>query len=325
MKALVVGSHGFIGSRIVRKLVDYGFEVFGVDSLSVYKPKNIKQYYQNLQYKNDKLVNNLVDFKRINLTESHQVQEICNDFKPTHVINCGGISVADVCASNIAEAVSSIYLLNSALLQALKGNTNLQKYVYLSSSMVYGDFGMNLPNEEYLPNPKDPYGAIKLGGESLIKSFSEQWSLPYTIIRPSAVYGPLDSNLRVSGIFMARASQGQDLLVADETESLDFTYIEDTASGILEAILSPKSLNQTYNISRGESRTILELARIIVSYFPNSKVVVGKNVEYMPGLERPKRGSLDISKAKSELNYNPRYSLEEGIKEYVKFWQDFYS
>ena len=324
MRALVIGSHGFIGSRVVDQLAKQGVQVYGVDSLSVYKPKNIKQYYLNLLYKNENLVDKLSGFKRINLTDSHQVNELLNEFKPTHIINCAGISVADVCAENINEAVSSIYLLNSAILQAIKNDSNIERYVYLSSSMIYGDFGTNFPDENSLPNPKDPYGAIKLGGESLIRSFNAQWQLPFTIIRPSAVYGPLDSNLRVTGIFMEKAAKGQTLVVADQNESLDFTYVEDTVKGIMSVLNNSTALNETFNISRGESRTILDLAKLITKHYPKSKIQIGGNVEFMPGLERPKRGSLNINKARELLNYKPTFDLEAGIEEYVKFWNKTY-
>jgi len=325
MRALVIGSHGFIGSRVVSRLLDEGATIYGIDSLSIYKPENLNQYYKNLMIRHEDVHSKLIKFKRAFVSDPQQITEIDKEFKPTHIINCAGISVADVCAKSITEAVSSIYLLNSSILQGVKDSNTLERYIYLSSSMIYGDFEVESPSENFLPNPKDPYGAIKLGGESLIKSFNRQWGLPFTIVRPSAVYGPLDSNLRVTGIFMSNASNGKPLIVADKNESLDFTFIEDTVSGIVSSINSSKAQNQTYNISRGEARTILKLAEIIAGYFPGVEIEVRDSVEFMEGLARPKRGALDISKARQELSFNPVYNLEKGIEKYVEFWQNTYN
>ena len=154
---------------------------------------------------------------------------------PASWINLGGTPVADVCKVNIDEAVSSIYLLNCNILQALKEYDALDRYVYASSSMAYGDFPSEPPDEDSPKRPKDPYGAIKLGGEALVESFHRQFDLPFVIIRPSAVYGPLDSNMRVTGIFMLNAHLGKPLRVNNRSEQLDFTYVEDTADGIVRA------------------------------------------------------------------------------------------
>jgi nucleoside-diphosphate-sugar epimerase len=123
---------------------------------------------------------------------------------------------------------------------------------------------------------------------------------------------------------MEKAANGQTLVVADQNESLDFTYVEDTVKGVMSVLNNSSSLNETFNISRGESRTILDLAKLITKYYPKSKIQIGGNVEFMPGLERPKRGSLNINKARELLNYEPAFDLEAGIEEYVKFWNKTY-
>ena len=95
------------------------------------------------------------------------------------------------------------------------------------------------------------------------------------IIRPSAVYGPLDSNMRVTGIFMLTAHLGKPLRVNDRSEQLDFTYVEDTADGIVRACTTKQALTETFNITRGESRTIEDLAIEIKKQFPLTEIQQG--------------------------------------------------
>ena len=215
----------------------------------------------------------------------------------------------------------SIYLLNSNLLQSLKQHDALERYVYVSSSMVYGDFPPEPPDEDAPKRPKDPYGAIKLGGEALVQSFHRQFDLPFVIIRPSAVYGPLDSNMRVTGIFMLNAHLGKPLRVNDRSEQLDFTYVEDTADGIVRACTRKEALTETFNITRGEGRTIDELAIEIQKQFPAIEIQYGAPPEHMQGLVRPNRGALNIEKARRLLEFNPKVSLPEGIERYARQWR----
>jgi nucleoside-diphosphate-sugar epimerase len=322
--ALVIGSHGFIGGYVCQRLIEGGWEVVGVDSLNMYKPQQYMLYMRHFDVRQRTQLAGLSHFYRMDGSHAVEMARIIARHRPAIVLNLGGTPVADVCKQNIDEAVSSIYLLNAALLQALKEYDGLDRYVYVSSSMVYGDFDQASPSEDTPKRPKDPYGAIKLGGEYLVQSFHRQFKLPYVIIRPSAVYGPLDSNMRVTGIFMLNAHTGRPLRVHDETEQLDFTYVEDLAEGIVRALTRPEALNHTFNMTRGEGRTIGDLAREIQRQFPWTQIQYGAAAEHMQGLIRPMRGTLDISLAKRVLDYNPRYSLADGIAKYAEEWKSLH-
>jgi UDP-glucose 4-epimerase len=319
--ALVIGSHGFIGGYVSHRLIESGWDVIGVDSLSMYKPQQYMLFMRHFEVRHKTQLAGLRQFYRMDGSHSTEMARVIARHRPSIVLNLGGTSVADVCKQNIDEAVSSIYLLNASLLQSLKDYDALDRYVYVSSSMVYGDFEEQSPAEDTPKRPKDPYGAIKLGGEYLVQSFHRQFTLPYVIIRPSAVYGPLDSNMRVTGIFMLNAQMGRPLRVHDETEQLDFTYVEDLAEGIVQALTQPEALNQTFNMTRGEGRTIADLAREVQRHFPWIEVQYGAAAEHMQGLIRPTRGALDISKARQLLRYDPKHSLADGIAKYAHAWK----
>lgn len=319
--AVVVGSHGFIGAYVCRNLINLGWKVIGIDSLSMYKPENWQMHQKHFHTRQTELLPQLAEFYRVDASQAVEVIEILEQHKPQIVINVGGSSVADQCKKNIGEAVNSIYLLNANLLQCLKNLDSLNRYTYISSSMVYGDFDTKEPSEDSPKKPKDPYGAIKLGGEYLVESFNRQFDLPYTILRPSAVYGPLDSNLRVTGIFISNAFKGKPLQVNNPEECLDFTFVEDAAEGIVKASLHDNGKNQTFNMTRGAARTIHEFALEINKHVPNSEIVVGQKDEHMPGLVRPKRGTLSMNKSISLLGFQPKIDIEEGVERYVESWR----
>jgi nucleoside-diphosphate-sugar epimerase len=323
-RALVIGSHGFIGGYVCERLLAGGFEVVGVDNVNLYKPQQWKMFMRHYEIRQERQLKGLSAFYRMDAAQGGEIAKVIAKHKPNVVLNLGGTSVADVCKVNIDEAVSSIYLLNCNILQALKDHDSLDRYVYASSSMTYGDFPPEPPDEDAPKRPKDPYGAIKLGGEYLIQSFHRQFDIPYVVVRPSAVYGPLDSNMRVTGIFMLNAHLGKPLRVNDRGEQLDFTYVEDTADGFVRACTRPEAVNETFNITRGESQTIEELAIEVQRQFPGTEIQYGASAEHMQGLVRPNRGALNIDKARRLLGFVPRVSLPEGIARYAHEWRAIY-
>ena len=157
---------------------------------------------------------------------------------------------------------------------------------------------------------------MKLGCEYLIKAYSKQYGINYTIVRPSAVYGPTDCNGRVVELFVTNALQGKPIVLENAgLHKLDFTFVEDIARGFS---LSTKKMasNKTFNITYGEGRSIGDLARVIGDYIPSTKTIIKKVDTY-----RPNRGTLDISLARKYLGYNPHFSLEKGIRCYIDFIQ----
>jgi nucleoside-diphosphate-sugar epimerase len=193
--------------------------------------------------------------------------------------------------------------------------------MYFSSSMVYGHF-LRDKNNEILPatedqvcSPVDVYGAMKLGGEIMVKTYHLRYGLNYTIIRPSAVYGPTDCNKRVTELFLLNALN-KEVLTLDNggLHKVDFTYIDDLVKGTLLALHSPEANNETFNISCGQGRSIKELADIVAKLIPETIITINQSKPY-----RPNRGSLDISKAYNKFGFKPEHNLEKGMKKYYEF------
>jgi UDP-glucose 4-epimerase len=190
---------------------------------------------------------------------------------------------------------------------------NVKKFIYISSSMVYGDFTDDV-TEDYDCKPQGQYGIMKLTGEHLVKDYSRRNCFSYTIIRPSAVYGPLDVEDRVIAKFMLTAMRDGTLNVNGANETLDFTYVEDAADGIVGAALSDNTENKTYNITKSHSRTLLDAANLAVKIAGKGTINVrDKDADF------PSRGALNIDAARKDFGYDPKVDVEEGFEKYYEW------
>jgi nucleoside-diphosphate-sugar epimerase len=186
----------------------------------------------------------------------------------------------------------------------------VKRLVFISSSMVYGDFDDNV-TEDAICNPQGEYGILKLAGEGLVKDYNRKYGLNYTIIRPSAVYGPLDLSDRVISKFLLTAMGNGELTVNGENETLDFTYVDDAATGIAQAGLSEEAENKTYNITKSHSKTLLAAAQLAVEIAGKGSITITSKDD-----DFPSRGALDITAAVNDFGYNPKVDIEEGFNLY---------
>jgi len=193
---------------------------------------------------------------------------------------------------------------------------NVKKFVYISSSMVYGDFvdGMK---EDGNTKPKNIYGEAKLTGERMVKLFAKRDGLNYNIIRPSGVYGPGDMPDRVVAKFFAKAMKNETITLHNGNNKVDFTYRQDAATGIIQAALSSVA-NVSFNITAGNATSLRTLAEMIIEITDSRSEIedIGNHKLY------PMRGTLDISRAKDLLGYEPKFSLKEGLQNYYEWLQN---
>jgi GDP-D-mannose dehydratase len=163
--------------------------------------------------------------------------------------------------------------------------------------MAYGNFLHDEVTEDHPLNPVGIYGALKVAGEKMVIAYQQVFGLNYTIIRPSALYGPGCVSRRVGQVFIENAFTGLTLRVdGDGGERLDFTYIDDLIQGTLLMMRNPAARNEIFNLTYGASRPISDLVAIIRRYFPDVRV---ESVE-RDG-QMPVRGTQNIKKAVSLL------------------------
>ena len=155
----------------------------------------------------------------------------------------------------------------------------------------------------------------------LIKAFSNVFSLNYTIVRPSALYGERCISNRVIQIFLENAFEKRDISInGDGKEKLDFTYIDDFCDGIYKIIKKKsKSINQIFNLTYGNSQSILNLKNMIRKKFKNQKFLHKKRDKLMAI-----RGTLSIKKANKLLNYKPKFKIDEGFEKYYSWYRKIY-
>ena len=306
MNILVSGGLGFIGHEVVGLLKDHN--VMSIDSMTNYDFIPQAQMTKLFELRESEVVN-----KQIDIRDQSDVNDVFDEFKPDVVIHLASYPRQKVVLENprIASEVMSTGLIN--LLEASK--KTVSKFVYVSSSMVYGDFD-DLVDETEQCRPRGQYAIMKYMGEKLVEDYSKHFD--YTIIRPSAVYGPRDVEDRVLSKFVLGALNNDTLAVRGADEVLDFTYVTDTAQGI--ALASTKDCKyDIYNVTRCELLpvTLAQAATTVID-------IVGRGgwLEYNKDPNFPSRGRLSIARARTDLGYEPRVDFEQGCRQYIEWMKD---
>lgn len=311
-KILVTGGLGFIGHNVVRRLLDHGYEVAVTDTQTNYGivPQDELDYL--LSERMTIIGEVALKCHRVDISDIQGVDWLVRTYRPDTVIHLASFPRQKVVNKNpqLGSRSMSEGLLN--LLEASVRNS-VCRFLYVSSSMVYGDFTDDV-TEQAECRPQGQYGIMKLAGEWLVRDYTRKYGMTHTIIRPSAVYGPRDVEDRVISKFLLTAMRGGTVCVNGATETLDFTYVDDVADGIVSAAIEPQANNQTYNITRSHSKTLLAAAELAV------KIAGRGNIEVRDrDASFPSRGSLDITAARRDLGFDPQVDIEEGFQRYYEW------
>lgn len=308
MKILVTGGLGFIGHHVVNRLESLGHEVIIIDTQTTYGivPQTEIDFLiaQRRQFVHTDRIYGL------DVANRSDTAWLVAHHRPTHVLHLASFPRQKVVNANAAAGseVMSKGLIN--LLDACVAN-QVEKFVYVSSSMIYGDFKNSDVDEYHDCRPLGQYGILKLAGEWLVRDYSLRTGMPHTIVRPSAVYGPRDVEDRVVSKFLLAAMRDLEIQVRGANELLDFTHVDDLAQGMVSALLSDQAQNRTYNITRGRSRTLLEAAELAVKIAGRGRIqVVDRDLAF------PSRGQLNTSAAQRDLGYKPQIDIEQGFQHY---------
>ncbi|MBS3172177.1 NAD(P)-dependent oxidoreductase [Candidatus Woesearchaeota archaeon] len=316
-RVLVFGGAGFIGSYICRKLIEKGVTPIAFDSFALYlsslNPEELDRRNRAQKDRFEGIRDKLIPIIG-NATNYREVQRAIKIYDPDSIIHLAGMPLASA-ANEYSEVSMEGVTSTGTIIQAIKDSGRKRKFIYTSSSTVYGDFGEEPVKEDREKRGKGIYAGVKLAGEDITRYFCRQFDIPYIIIRPQGVYGPTDINKRVVQKFIEGAISGEEIVVNDPTSAIDFTYAKDAAQGFVLATLNEGVQDEEFNISGGQGRTLEELLNIVRGHFPDMRFRISSSD---PNL--PRRGSADISKARRMLGYNPQYNLEKGVEEYIKYY-----
>lgn len=330
-KICIVGGSGFIGHNLALYLSNYDdYEILIIDSLAVNNYYSISDNSDNVPNpklskfvldERTKFLNSKNNIKILNYDarDYHLLCKTISDFKPNTLIHLAAVSHAN--RSN-KDPFSTFDNSLRTLENALDASKNIiNHFIYFSSSMVYGDFKSEIVDENSVCDPIGIYGALKLAGEIIVKSYGNVFDLPYTIIRPSALYGERCISRRVGQIFIENALSNQPIIIkGNGTEKLDFTYIEDLVEGVRLVIENEKSKKQVFNMTYGKSNTVKVLSEILSKSFNDINLIFQEEDPFTP-----KRGTLDISKAKDLLGYDPKFPIEIAYPKYINWYKELWS
>lgn len=315
MKALLIGGAGFIGHHLAIALRAQGHGVDIIDSLGVnnqlsLEPKNWRA--ERFLEERQRLLHACGARLLIQDARDYSaVSRLVQMTKPDVIVHLAAVAHAD--RSN-KDPYSTFDHSTRTLENALDAAryVGVERFVFLSSSMVYGDFVCGHALEVHECKPKGIYGALKLGGEWMVRAYSQVFGMNHVIIRPSALYGPRCVSGRVIQKFIEAAIDGEPITVKGNG-ALDFTYIDDLVDGLILAMTESKARNETFNLTYGYARTPKDVADILKERFPGLEVRVAEPDKLMP-----ERGTLVIAKARELLGYAPEWTIERGVPAYVE-------
>ena len=324
---LVTGGNGFVGSNIVKFLAQNKRRVLMVD---IDPPGPLlTDYLEGSQ--------EYVDSVQVNLTDYDKVMRIGQDYKLNGIIHAAVFTVV----TKEVEQARSREILNTNLMGTvnmleLARAAGVKRFVYVSSSGVYGstpDVDMPVTEDSTQPYLQrgDFYIITKVTSEKLTERYSQLFPMTTTSMRIAAPYGCMErptSTRNVMGVVfnllrLVLTEKRKIIHVKGSDYVRDFTYVMDTARGLVAGLDAPGPLSPIYNVSSGVNSSVKNILEAIKESsgvdFEWKEVKEDKEADYI--VAGSTRGPLSIEKAGNELGFRPQYNLKQGIKEYCEWWK----
>lgn len=307
MNYLITGGAGFIGSNIAKRLVRDGESVRVIDNFSTGKRNNIDE------------IKDKIDIIEGDIRDTNTVLKAVKDID--FVIHQAALpsvprSVKDPITSNDVNVTGTLNLLNAAK------NAKTRRFVYASSSSVYGDTPILPKREDMPPNPQSPYAVTKLTGEYYCSVFYKVYELPTVSLRYFNVFGPFqDPESQYAAVIPkfinAVLHHNSPVVYGDGEQSRDFTYIDNVVDANILSCRNDKSSGKVFNIACGNRYTLNRLLTE-VSYHTGNKA--------NPQFIEPRTGDIrhsqaDISSARDLIGYRPKIDFREGLKRTVEWFK----
>lgn len=318
-KVIVAGGSGFIGSHLCRRLIADGYEVFCIDNLKTSRKDNVASLLDNSAF----------HFIEYDITKP--LTEIENKFSEVHAI----FHMASPASPNHHSPISYHALPMETMMVNTQGTRNLlqfaekhnAKFLFASTSEVYGDPLEHPQKEDYRGNvsstgPRSVYDEAKRFGETLTSYFGRDRNVDARIVRIFNTYGPnmQQEDKRMIVNFINEALTNQPITVfGDGTQTRSLCFVDDLVEGLMRFMFYEHTKNQVVNLGANEEHTVLEYATLVKQLTnATSEIVLSERLPQDDPLKR----KPDIAKAKALLQWEPKVSLEEGLKRTIEYFRN---
>lgn len=307
MLALVTGCAGFIGAHLTKRLLDEGMEIYGIDALTDYYDPGIKR--QNLK---GLLAGRNFHFEGadINTADISPIVEKADYI--FHLAAQPGVRAS--WGSSFDSYTRNNITATQRLLEFAKDSKNLKKFLYASSSSVYGETTVEKVSEDHPTCPFSPYGVTKLAAEHLCSLYARNFGLPVVSLRFFTVYGPGQRpDMAFSRLITAAYSGSPFTVFGNGSQERDFTYVDDVVEGLYR-VATTMDATGVYNIGGGHVVSLNDVIALV-------EEIIGKGIalSFLPSEKGDvRRTSADISKISRATGYKPQVSLREGLLRQVK-------
>ena len=302
----VTGGAGFVGSEIVRQISASGGTAIVYDNLSSGKKKFIQNYPRVKIIKGD-VKNRLTIHKAIQ--------------KSQYIINLAALPFIPDSFHYPQEffEVNTNGTLN-LILESIN-HKKIKNFVHISTSEVYGSAKKSPMDENHPILPQSTYAVSKLAGEKVVFTMHKEHDFPAVMIRPFNTYGPnITQPYIIPEIIMQVLGKNSEIKLGNINAERDFTFVSDTANGIIRALFSKKAIGETINLGSGKSHKIKDIVKSVSSIL-EKKVTISTNKDRLRPFDVNKL-VCDNRKAKKILNWEPKITFDEGLKNTVNWIKD---
>ncbi len=314
-KVFITGVAGFIGFRLAEIILSKKkYKVFGIDNLNDYYSTKLKKHRLDFLKKYDDF-----SFEKNDLNDQASNKEIFRKFRPDYVVNLAAQAGVRYSKKNPVSYVNSN--INGFLnIISLSNEFNVEKFIYASSSSVYGT-SKKIPFKESEKNlsPISLYGSTKLSNENIANLFYEKFNLNSIGLRFFTVYGPLGRPDMAYFQFANKIKNNKPIIVFNEGKmSRDMTYVDDICDGIIKSLKVQLNKPEIFNLGNNHPIKLFDLINFLEESFGKKADII-----YETSSDEIKNTQGDISKAEKILNYDPKTSFEDGMKSFYDWFKKY--
>lgn len=312
MNILITGGAGFIGSHMCERLLCQGETIFCLDN---FENGDLRNIYSLITNKNFKLINGDIRDSKVLEKTAPDINTVIHLAAQIHVDR----SIIEPKLTYNVNVLGTLNVLEYAR------RYDIERIIHTSTSEVYGSARKIPMNEDHPLCAPHPYGASKIAADRLCYAYIQTYGMNICIVRPFNTFGPKQKDHGYGGaisIFTKRALSAQPpIIYGDGNQTRDYMYINDLVEAYDMILKNNKALKEVINFGTGKDVKIIDLANKVIKCCNGRRKIKPVHVEPRPGEIAQMRA--DFSKAKKLLGWEPKYTLERGLREFVEWYKKF--